>query len=482
MDQRKSCSLLLFISLILLVITFSSGCTDKDGTTDLDNYQVSTETSNITDIESPTEYVSDGSGQESLSDDNIHTLSLKRTEILELDNGYSLKVLDVDKQEEKIHVSFRKDDNEYTTRIMRTGNTYHIKDTKEQNTIYTVNVNRILNNSFVVNITYTVFPEIFLESEKYEGKDRINDVRIGSGTLTRSYLWEYANSEFTVEYQYNTEAYDAYSERSRNRDFTHFVNDPYDDELISQITKQIGELAVDAGYDEEEIPYITMAFVQSLPYVSDSVSAGYDEYPRFPFETLYHGGGDCEDSAILLASLLYDMDYGVALIILPDHMAAGVKSEEALEGGYYKYAGTRYYYLETTNSGWDVGVIPDKYVNAEAVVVPISNSHPELMVEFDGTAKNTDYASYIDLEIDVTNVGSAIAEDVVIYTTLESTTEDMVWDDLRTDTDKDLDVDESLTYTVANLKIPAGKTYRVGIWTWGSNADSEYVYSDWVVS
>ena len=82
----------------------------------------------------------------------------------------------------------------------------------------------------------------------------------------------------------------------------------------------MGELADDAGYSRTEIPYIAMAFVQSLPYVSDSVSSGYDEYPRFPFETLYHGGGDCEDSSILLASILYDMGYGVALIELPGHI------------------------------------------------------------------------------------------------------------------------------------------------------------------
>ncbi|MEZ5335268.1 MAG: hypothetical protein R2741_08545 [Methanolobus sp.] len=36
----------------------------------------------------------------------------------------------------------------------------------------------------------------------------------------------------------------------------------------------------------------------------------------------------------------------------------------------------------------------------------------------------------------------------------------MIWDDLKTDTKIDLDVEESLSYTVSNLKVPAGEKYR----------------------
>jgi hypothetical protein len=220
--------------------------------------------------------------------------------------------------------------------------------------------------------------------------------------------------------------------------------------------------------------------VQSLPYVSDSVSAGYDEYPRFPFETLYHGGGDCEDSSILLAALLYDMGYGVALVEFPGHMGVGVKGSQVLEGSYYDYAGTRYYYLETTNSGWDVGVIPEEYADLDASVQPVLTSYPQLQVEFSGNARGDGYTGYADLEIKITNVGSAVAENVVIYSALESTTDNMVWDDHRIDTDSDLDVDGTIEYSIYDLSVPTGERYRVGIWAWGSNTGTEYVYSDWM--
>lgn len=409
-----------------------------------------------------------------------HTQTLKITGILELDNGYSVKVLNINKQSESVYLSFRKDGNEYATSTIFTNRTYNVKDTNGENIIYSIRVDNIPESSFIVNLSYTSYPAIALETGIYEGKQTRTDVKINSDTIIRTYSWEYDNTEFSVEYEYDTEAYDAYSERSRNRDFSHFVNDPYDDELISMITGQMAEISEKSGYVRDEIPYIVMAFVQSLPYVSDSVSAGYDEYPRFPFETLYHGGGDCEDSSILLAALLYDMGYGVALVEFPGHMGVGVKGSQVLEGSYYDYAGTRYYYLETTNSGWDVGVIPEEYADLEASVQPVLTSYPQLQVEFSGNARGDGYTGYADLEIKITNVGSAVAENVVIYSALESTTDNMVWDDHRIDTDSDLDVDGTIEYSIYDLSVPAGEKYRVGIRAWGSNTGAEYVYSDWM--
>ena len=457
------------IILIIILILSSSGCTD------IQAQKVSEQSTeqNTSSYKTPEVLGSE-------PDNYIQTV--KKTGVLEIDNGYSLKVLDISKQDKDVRLSFRKDGNEYTTGTLFENKTYSIKDTNGENIIYTIRIDRISDSSFSVNISYEIYPAIFLETGIYEGEITHTDVKINSNSITRSYRWKYDNTDFSVEYEYDTDAYDAYSRRSRNRDFSHFVNDPFDDELISMITEQMAGLAQANGYSRDEIPYIVMAFVQSLPYVSDSASAGYDEYPRFPFETLYHGGGDCEDSSILLAALLYDMGYGVALVEFPGHMGVGVKGAEALEGSYFDYSGVRYYYLETTNSGWEVGVIPEEYADLEASVKPVLNSYPQLLVKFTGNARGNNYVTYADLEIEVTNIGSDVAHDLVIYTSLETTTQNMVWDDLQTETHEDLDVDETVTYTISNLKVPAGETYRVGIWAWGSNSENEYVYSDWATA
>ncbi|NYT19772.1 MAG: hypothetical protein GKC08_05740 [Methanosarcinales archaeon] len=412
-----------------------------------------------------------------------YNTTLKKTAILDLENGYSLKVLEIDRKEDFTVISFRKDGTQYSTRTLSTGQTYNVKDPDEQNVVYSIRLDKIYDSSFSIDLTYELKPEIYLETEpiNIEPEPRIA-VSLTQDSITRTYEWEYDNTEFWIKSEYYKDDYELYSERSRSRDYDQFANDPYDDELISQITTQLEYLAAEGGYGDDEIPYIATAFVQSLPYVSDSASAGYDEYARFPFETLYHGGGDCEDSSILLASLLHEMGYGVALIELPGHMAVGVQGDESTSGSYYDYKGVKYFYLETTNSGWDVGVIPDEYRNAEAKITPIGYGYPQLQIEFTGTGKKNSLYTYVDLDIEVTNVGSATAEEVIIYTYLESTKEGMAWDQAQSDTIDEIDTEGGITYTVTNMKVPVGQEYRVVVMAWGSNTEQAVLYSEWVVS
>jgi hypothetical protein len=416
-------------------------------------------------------------------DSEVRNATLKRTAILYLDNGYSVKVLDINRKDGIVRLSFRKDEQEYSTQVISLGQTFDVKDPDNRNVVYSIYVDKISDNSFLVELIYTLRPEISLEASVPAGtREMRSDLKIDTDTITRTYAWNYDGSMFEVRCDYYIDAYKTYSQRSRTRNYDQFVADPYDDELISQITTQLERLAQDSGYGDDEIPYITMAFVQSLPYVSDSVSSGYDEYPRFPFETLYNGGGDCEDSSILLAALLNDMGYGVVLIELPGHMAVGVKGDDALYGSYYEYEGERYFYLETTNSGWAVGEIPDQFTGADAIIRPVHNGHPELNIDFTGSGLGDNYYSYVSLDIVLENVGSARAEDIVIYTALETKTEGLVWDQTKSDVIPGLETEESITYTVSNLKAPAGERYRIGITAGGSNTDPVYVYSEWTTA
>jgi predicted transglutaminase-like cysteine proteinase len=412
-----------------------------------------------------------------------YNVTLKKTETLYLDNGYSLKVLEINRKDEYIRLSFRKDGQEYSTHTIFNGRLFNVKDCNGKNTVYSIIVDKIYDNSFLVELTYTLRPEILLEATPVE-KTQLTRVELKTDaeTATRYYTWNYDGTGFTVGFQYNADDYKTYSQRSRNRDYTHFVNDPYDDELLSQISAQMGTLARQAGYGNEAIPYIAMAFVQSLPYISDSASSGYDDYPRFPFETLYHGGGDCEDSSILLAALLSEMGYGVALIELPGHMAVGIQGGPGIYGEYYEYAGVNYYYLETTDSGWKLGEIPSEYKGSKALVRSIYKGYPELRVGFTGSTKSNPYFTYVDLSVKIENVGSASAKDVVVYTSLEATQKNMVWDQLKTDKTESLDVEGEVTYTVSNMKVPSGEAYRVKITAAGSNTEPVSVYSNWVIA
>ncbi len=86
------------------------------------------------------------------------------------------------------------------------------------------------------------------------------------------------------------------------------------------------------------------------------------------------------------------------------------------------------------------------------------------------------------MQIELENVGSATSEDVTIYTSLETTTEGRVWDQLESDIIPALNADDGITYSVSNLKAPLGEQYRVRIIARGSNTYPVDVHSDWTTA
>jgi len=166
-----------------------------------------------------------------------------------------------------------------------------------------------------------------------------------------------------------------------------------------------------------------------MPYTSDSVTTGYDEYPRYPVETLVDGGGDCEDSSILAAALLSEMGYGTILIVLPGHMALGIKGSDNIFGAYYEYNGDRYYYVETTSSGFGVGEIPSEYKNSKArffTMNPLPTISGKMSSNYVGHDQN--YA-YYKVRCDFTNYGPTSAKNLSVKIFAESSPYDMtrIW-------------------------------------------------------
>lgn len=205
-------------------------------------------------------------------------------------------------------------------------------------------------------------------------------------TLTRqtpvSYQWEFKGRNYTIgPIYFGNSALKNYQNLPHPQlDLYHpyeYVNaytaDINDDQVIADIVSAIKAAAEKQGITGNELVEFLVAFVQSFPYVSDSISTPSDEYPRYPVETLLEKKGDCEDTAILTAVLLHELGYGSALLYLPDqeHMAVGVLGGEDVEGSYYEKNGQRYYYLETTATGWHIGEVPDDCEDADAIVFPL---------------------------------------------------------------------------------------------------------------
>ncbi len=141
------------------------------------------------------------------------------------------------------------------------------------------------------------------------------------------------------------------------------------DQYITLIAKALNDSATGNGLNQaEEINYI-LAFVQSIPYSTDINSTGWNDYYRFPVETLCDNTGDCEDKSFLFASITDALHIPTALVLFDDHMGVGVACSQAY-GTYYEEGGTEYFYCETTDSGWELGSCPSDY--DKAYVIPVA--------------------------------------------------------------------------------------------------------------
>jgi len=183
---------------------------------------------------------------------------------------------------------------------------------------------------------------------------------------TRNYQWTFDDYRYTYTLKIPTSLYAYYKEQTHDRNYVKYAISEQDRKSIDRITTTFQNKAD----SKTEAAYNLIAFIQSLPYSKDHVSTGYDEYPRYPIETLVDGTGDCEDTAILTAALLKEMNYDVVLISPPNHMAVGITCSDC-SGTFYTYNDKKYYYLETTANNWRVGQLPEKYRNTKAKIYPI---------------------------------------------------------------------------------------------------------------
>jgi hypothetical protein len=90
----------------------------------------------------------------------------------------------------------------------------------------------------------------------------------------------------------------------------------------------------------------------NLRYISDPVGA---EYVQEPLATLKSGGGDCDDGAVLLASMLSSIGIRAEFVFVPGHVLVKAFLPEALSR--YKTSGD-WVYLDWTCRACEFGAVP----------------------------------------------------------------------------------------------------------------------------
>jgi len=205
--------------------------------------------------------------------------------------------------------------------------------------------------------------------------DGQNDDNVSGGYFYRHYSWYYGGYEWTWDMWFPKQTYYEYESRSHSLYLSEYVTE-YDSYVIL-LAEKLADAAELEGYNHYETVSFVLSFVQSLRYTSDIVTTGYNEYPKYPVETLIDQGGDCEDTSILFAALLesHPLNYDAVLLEIPAdnpyHVAVGVWGEEEIDGSLYVFQNRDYYYCETTGSGWEIGEKPPEFNGESALVIQV---------------------------------------------------------------------------------------------------------------
>lgn len=231
------------------------------------------------------------------------------------------------------------------------------------------------------------------------------------GTITREYKWKYDNREWTWNLTVTEAQYKYFKnlDRLKTSDYSYYVSSPYDDAYIKSLVSALKEAQVENRFSKRQLVDFTVAFVQSLPYYFDLDSTGYDNYAKYPLETLVDNGGDCEDTSILMVSLLKEMGYGTVLLLYPKHMAVGVKGTDEMPGTFYEFKGSKYFYLETTGDGWTIGKMPISYKDKKVIITTLEQK-PLITSTWKITSVDGD-----KIKVNIKNSGTKEADKCKVY-------------------------------------------------------------------
>lgn len=185
--------------------------------------------------------------------------------------------------------------------------------------------------------------------------------------IERKFAWKSYGEVETLVVKVPVTLHSHYATKTRTYQYGNYILEDTGYEMTSGLAGAFRRKAQKDNFSEWRLVNTVIDFVQSLEYQAET-----GEYPKYPIETLKDGGGDCEDTSILLSAILDKLGFDCVMLSPPGHMAVGLSIVGAT-GKRYVYSGKDYYYVETTGMNWEVGAVPKQY-DAPAKVYALPES------------------------------------------------------------------------------------------------------------
>lgn len=122
-----------------------------------------------------------------------------------------------------------------------------------------------------------------------------------------------------------------------------------DDPAVRALAERIESITQFSG-DRMRAEVALSVVHENISYATDQEMHGMSDYWQYPAETLISGEGDCEDQALLLASVLEAMGIDTVLVIEPGHAIIGVYTG-GTDGSTVEYHGRQYLTADPTVGG-----------------------------------------------------------------------------------------------------------------------------------
>ncbi|MFY0652738.1 MAG: hypothetical protein JXQ96_11920 [Cyclobacteriaceae bacterium] len=194
----------------------------------------------------------------------------------------------------------------------------------------------------------------------------------------------YHSGRYCMDYSYRSESYirsEAYRNElklPRGETYDQFWGAIYnslyqnDSAELKHLADSLREIRLEKNLNSTEFAHMVVKFVQDIPYsyiISEPCGEMKDGKPckgdsRFgilsPIEFLYTLKGDCDTRTVLLYGLLKDFGYDALILISNEYLHSMLAVNIPGTGDYISHKGKKFYFWETTNTGWEPGMIaPD---------------------------------------------------------------------------------------------------------------------------
>jgi hypothetical protein len=212
----------------------------------------------------------------------------------------------------------------------------------------------------------------------------------GDGHYVSSHSWYYTGQYFKSDFYVNK---DDYTQSVIERDTFQPQRGHAEDngEYITLWEIDFNEFYSDLyGYLHQQNSNRLNQVKETLQYFKDKNSLGYAEFAAFtiacvqhttyllpdklfgiytPLEVIQSKTGDCDSRAVLLYSILKDFGYEVCIFYSDYYQHAMLGIAYVGAGDYVKYGGVKYFFVETTATGWEIGDLPPDWSNTNHWVI-----------------------------------------------------------------------------------------------------------------